>query len=309
MKKCLKTIGLICMTCSLLMVSPVSFGGTNVVQKGVAIGQVISDISGLMQGFPILDITSVPSHAVVAMEQEFIRMRTDVENEVKNQIKGRITATKNNVGQVLDTQMSNAKILSNEANKLVEEGIVGKGILMGEKGEIEKDAEKSTFDLSMQQQANWTSAAGSLRAKDAYAKKRAYIEQEQAVRLLGTIGVLRKNIKDNFLGENGPMKQLADNYEKSDVKKDLDPAQKGEASGENALNNYQTVAKTNDYNQAFRQYAFNGLVYDQLLSLEQQILGLRLQAIAGKSAQDMSPLSDKLDVNAQADEAKAGSEK
>jgi hypothetical protein len=275
--------------------------------KGEYITEVLKDAQDIMKGVPILDITSVPAHAVVAVEQEFIHLRTDVEDELKNLIKERITVTKDKNKQEIDTKMAKVKIPSKEANKAVAEGIVGKGI-GDDKGEIEKDGEKSTYDLAMQQQANWTSAAGSLNAQEEYEKKRAYIEQEQAIRMLGTVGVLRKNIEKKLLCSDGPMQKLASNYEQSDAKKDLDPNGKAKKSTdvtENALDEYKMVEKTNDYNQVLRQYAFNGLVYDQLLSLEQQVLGLRLQAVAGKSAQDMDTLSDKLTTNKQQDEAVA----
>ena len=304
MKKSLKLMGMIGITFSLMMFqTSVPAHAENVAKTGVKIHEVINDIKGLMKGWPILDVTSVPAHAVVAIEQEFIRMRTEIEDELKNQIKERITATKDNQGNKIDTKLSNAKVPSQSANESVSEGIVGKGLEKGDKGEIEQDAEETTYDLSMQQQANWTSSAGSLGAKEEYAKKRAYIEQEQAIRLLGTIGVLRKNLEEKLLGQDSPIKQLEANYGKSDAKKDLDPQGKSGSSGKNALDSYKTVEKTNDYNQVFRQYALHGLVYDQMLSLEQQVLGLRLQAIAGKNAQDMNPLTDKLDINTQSDEA------
>ena len=290
MKKNLKLTGII--ICSLvLMCQPVEASKST--DGLVSIGQVQNDVSGLMGGWPVLDFISVPSHAIVAIEQEFIRMRTEIENEVKTQIKERLSATKNNIGQQIDTKLSAIEIPSSEANKAVSEGLVGEGVPVDGKSEFKKDAEKTTYDLSIQQQENWTSAAGSLAEKEKYAQKRAYIEQEQAVRLLGTIGVLRKNIQEKLLGEKGVMKQLECNFNKSDAKKDLEPQGGG------------AVEKTNDYNQVIRQYAFNGLVYDQLLSLEQQILGLRLQAIAGRSAQNISPLSDKLEMSQQSDEAKA----
>ena len=292
MIKSLKLASIFGVACSLLIMPRISLAGSGGAGL-LSIGKVISDVGGLMVGWPVLDLASVPSHAIVSIEQEFIRMRTEIEDETKKQIKERLSATKTNIGQTIDTQISNVKILSEEANKLVSEGIVDKGIEVDGKGEIEADAEKETFDLAMQQQANWTSAAGSLRAKDEYSKKRAYIEQEQAIRLLGTIGVLRKNIEEHLMSQtDGPLKHLDDNYNQSDAKKDLDP------NGDSA-----TVEKTNDYNQALRQYAFNGLVYDQFLSLEQQIMGLRLQAVAGRNAQDLSPLSDKLEVTTQSDEA------
>ena len=293
MKKSLKFVGVLGVVCSLLVMPQVSFAGNSGGSGVLSIGKVISDIGGLMVGYPVLDLASVPAHAIVSIEQEFIRMRTEIEDETKQQIKERLSVTKNNVGQTIDTQLSEVKILSEEANKLVSEGIAGKGIIVNGKGEIEADAEKETFDLAIQQQANWTSAAGSLRSMEEYKAKRAYIEQEQAIRLLGTVGVLRKKIQDQLMCQkSGPLKHLDSNYEQSDAKKDLDPNRGNK-----------TVEKTNDYNQVFRQYAFNGLLYDQFLSLEQQLLGLRLQAVAGQKAQNMTPLSDKLETKSQSDEA------
>ncbi len=277
----------------------------SIAADALSIGKAIQDVSSLMVGFPILDITSVPAHAVVAMEQEFIRMRTEIENEVKNQIKERISVAKDKSQNEIDTMLSKVQIPSKEMIENVSEGIVGKGIGDG-KGEIEKDAEKTTYDLSMQQQANWTSSAGSLADKDAYEKKRAYIEQEQAIRMLGTVGVLRKNIEEKLMGNEGLIKQMASHYEESDAKKDLGQNEKAPSSFEHALDDYKTVEKTNDYNQVLRQYALKGLVYDQLLSLEQQVMGLRLQAIAGRAAQDMGVLSDKLETNSQQDETTVG---
>ena len=57
-----------------------------------------------------------------------------------------------------------------------------------------------------------------------------------------------------------------------------------------------TVAENSDYNQSLRQYAYNGLVYDQLLSLEQQILGLRVQVKATKQIRNAEPLTDVVSV-------------
>ena len=72
---------------------------SNIAGTGLlSIGKVISDVSSLMVGWPVLDLASVPAHAIVSIEQEFIRMRTEIEDETKQQIKERLSATKNNIG-------------------------------------------------------------------------------------------------------------------------------------------------------------------------------------------------------------------
>ena len=110
MKKSLKLMGMIGITFSVMMFQ-MPAQAENVARTGVKIHKVIDDIKGLMKGFPILDVTSVPSHAVVAIEQEFIRMRTEIEDELKNQIKERITALKDNKGNKIDTKLSNVEVL------------------------------------------------------------------------------------------------------------------------------------------------------------------------------------------------------
>lgn len=279
---------------------------STVSETGMKIDKAIENLKDLMVGIPIVDVTSIPAHAVIAMEQEFIRMRTEIENEVKNQIKDRMSAKKDNKGNEIDTKLSNVKIPSKEANEAVAEGVVGDGFRRGGRdiGEIEKDAKETTYDITMLQQANWTSSAGSVQAREEYAERRNYLEQEQVIRVLGQISETRKNIAEKLLcGLSGPIKHLRTNYDESDAKKDLDPKAKSAKSSDVALDEYNKVEKTNDYNQVLRQYAFNGLVYDQMLSLEQQILGLRLQAVAGQKAQRMNPLTDKLEVVSQKDEA------
>jgi len=276
---------------------------------GVAIGKAVKMFSSLGAGIPVLDITSVPAHAVVATEQEFIRLRTEIEEETKDKIKERLSVTnlpKTSFGYsnltekaksgisaslmggmrrfapgTVDAKLSYVGIQSKDANSAVEEGIVDKGIeISGGKYEIEEEGKKDTYDLAAIQQANWISTKGSLDEKEAYAKKRQYIQQEQAIRMLALAVVLRKNVEDKVMCPiNGPIGKAKTNYDKSDTKKDLD----GKTG---------KVEKTNDYNQSLRQYAYYGLIYDQLLSLEQQVMGLRLQTKGGRYVQSARPITD-----------------
>lgn len=280
--------------------------------------QLLGEISAT--GIPVLDITSVPAHAVVAVEQEFIRMRTEMEHEVKKQIKERISvkydprsgkgigggsglgkdgfgsdaskAGKKQNRREVDAKLSRIEIKADEAIDPVAEGIAGKGVkLANGKTEIELEGETTTYELALNQQANWTSAAGSVESREAYENRRRYIEQEQAIRMLAAASVLRSNVQNTLTNGDSPVDKSNATYDDSDAKKDL--SSKGGK-----------VENTNDYNQTLRQYAYHGLVYDQLLSLEQQVVGLRLQAKAGKQTQSMSPLTDKLTINGQADPTK-----
>ena len=265
--------------------------------RAANIQKVMDMLKKLGSGVPILDVTSVPAHAVVATEQEFIRLRTEFEDEVKKQIKERVSVKYKPIKtgpntpakrskEKLDAKLSKVEINSKDANKSVEEGITGKGVkLANGKMESEYEGETSTYDLTIVQQANWVSGAGDIEGREKYENRRRYIEQEQAIRLLAAAAVLRNNVSQNLLGSgNSPIDKANAEYEISDSKKDL--------SGKGGM-----VEVTNDYNQSLRQYAYQGLVYDQLLSLEQQIVGLRLQTKAGKYAQGMDPLTDKLGVD------------
>ena len=272
--------------------------------KAANIQKVMEMLKKLGTGVPILDVTSVPAHAVVATEQEFIRLRTEFEDEVKKQIKERVSVKYKPIttgpntpskrsNEKLDAKISKIEIKSKCANESVEEGIAGKGVkLSNGKMESEYEGETSTYDLTINQQANWVSGAGDIAGREAYENRRRYIEQEQAIRLLAAAAVLRSNVSENLLNEeNSPVSKANCVYNDSDAKKDL--------SGKGGM-----VEVTNDYNQALRQYAYHGLVYDQLLSLEQQIIGLRLQTKAGKYAQGMDPLTDKLGIDGQKDPTK-----
>ena len=310
MKKYLKYALLV--GCALLMSTTVSAASdikwsakevsSSHVNKGVTIAKAMKMLVNLGAGVPILDVTSVPAHAVVATEQEFIRLRTEIEDETKKQIKERVSVKhrpdKIPGGSVklkdkVDAKLSRIDIQSKKANKSVEEGIAGKGVeLSNGKTESEYEGETSTYDLTINQQANWVSGAGDIEGREKYENRRRYVEQEQAIRLLAAAAVLRNNVSENLMkaGES-PIEKANTVYEKSDAKPDL--------SGKGGM-----VEVTNDYNQSLRQYAFQGLVYDQLLSLEQQIIGLRLQTKAGKYAQGMDPLTDKLDIDGQKDPTK-----
>lgn len=234
--------------------------------------------------WPVLDVTSIPTHAIVATEQEFIRLRTEVENEVKGQIRERISVPKKKIDGMMkdvDAKLSNIEIETGGITGEAGEGMVGKG----KDDEIIKDGGKTTYELAQEQQKDYTSSAGTMNEKEAYLQQRKYTEQEQAIRMLALAAVLRKNVTDTVGSVVGDVESK---YDESDAKKDLDPQ-----------NSKKTVEKTNDYNQTLRQYAHHGLAYDQLLSLEQQVLGLRLQAKAGLYEQGTTPLSDTLDVKGQ----------
>ena len=89
-------------------------------------------------------------------------------------------------------------------------------------------------------------------------------------------------VDDNFKESN---KQKDGRCDNGCVKWDLNPKNKAGI-----------VHKKADYNQVLRQYAYYSLVYDQLLSLEQQIIGLRLQARGALSEQRANVLSDVLEA-------------
>ena len=112
-----------------------------------------------------------------------------------------------------------------------------------------------------------------------YAQKRKYDEQEQNIRLLSEVLALKGGV-DEKLKET--KKSLEQTYSQTSV--------------ESNLTGGGTVTENSDYNQSLRQYAYNGLVYDQLLSLEQQILGLRVQVKATKQIRNADPLTDVVEV-------------
>ena len=234
--------------------------------------------------WPVLDVTSIPTHAIVATEQEFSRLRTEVEKDVKGQIREKLSVPKkkiNGMMKEIDAKLSNVEVKTCGITEKAGDGMVGKG----KDEEIIKDGGKTTYALAQEQQKDYTSSAGTMNEKEAYLQQRKYTEQEQAIRLLALATVLRKNVLDTV---GSVIDDVDSKYNESETSKDLDPN-----------NKKKTVEKNNDYNQTLRLYAHHGLAYDQLLSLEQQILGLRLQTKGGLYEQGTTPLSDVLDVKGQ----------
>jgi len=72
-------------------------------------------------------------------------------------------------------------------------------------------------------------------------------------------------------------------YNKTFTKEDLDQKNKKE-------NVKSKKYEEADQNQAWRDYTYFSVIYDELLSLEQQVVGLRLQARGGLSEQSTEPV-------------------
>ena len=229
--------------------------------------------------WPMLDITSIPTHAIVSFEQEFLNMKTQMETEAKKAVQGAIAgeATQSvktlwgmGPDRMVGNVMSDVKIAVEDVDNLVGEGVA-------DVTEVAKAGKETTYALMMQEQAAYTSGAGTMAGKEEYMKTRNYTEQEQAIRMLTQAVIVRKNVADKV----PQVVQSMNAQYKSSVGGDL-------ASGGGESDNNENVA--------WRQYAAQGLAYDQLLSLEQQILGLRLQAKGGSYEQKLKPLRDNLDV-------------
>ena len=189
--------------------------------------------------------------------------------------------------KVIDAKLSKIKIKSNAVTDEVGEGIVGEGV----NNIITTQGKQSSKKLVDDQQKKYISAAGTEETQAHYEKQRQYNEQEQAVQMIAYAATVRQNVSDTI---EGLVDKVESNYKKSGgkkncdygcVKRDLDPKNKNTEVHKNA-----------DYNQVLRQYAYYSLIYDQLLSLEQQIIGLRLQAKGALSEQRASVLSDVLDT-------------
>ena len=229
--------------------------------------------------WPMLDITSIPTHAIVSFEQEFLNMKTQMETEAKKAVQGAIAgeATQSvktlwgmGPDRMVGNVMSDVKIAVEDVDNLVGEGVA-------DVTEVAKAGKETTYALMMQEQAAYTSGAGTMAGKEEYMNTRSYTEQEQAIRMLAQAVIVRKNVADKV---PQVVRSMNEQY-RSSVGGDL-----ASGGGESA----------NNENMAWRQYAAQGLAYDQLLSLEQQILGLRLQAKGGSYEQKLKPLRDNLDV-------------
>jgi len=271
----------------------------------------------------VVDFTSGPAHAIVLAAEEFLGSETDEERKIKEKIRPRISVVyekdKKKTGldgvsealgddddmgddfgvddvsddsrvdeevvdevlnkkkKKIDAKLSKIKIKSNEVTDAAAEGIAGEGV----DGLIEQQGNTGMGKLVDNQLEKYISAAGTQETIAAYEKQRRYDEQEQAVQMIAYAATVRQNVNE-IIG--GMIEKARANYDESDVKKDLDPKNKKDK-----------VEKTNDYNQALRQYAYYSLIYDQLLSLEQQVLGMRLQAKGALAEQKSNVLSDVLE--------------
>jgi len=251
--------------------------------------------------WPVIDITSTPAHAVVAIEQKLIRKRTGMESEVKDAIRRRLSLDwkkpiggeittegttkkdeeseetgKSTKPKRVDGKLSKVKIKTEEATGNAEGGLVGEGA----DGEVKDDGKTSTRDLSEKQREGYVSSAGSLSDQEKYELQRQYQEQEEAIRMLALASALRSSIDGKLM----PMMEAAeDHYNKTATKEDLDPKNKKPNVKSKKL-------EEADQNQAIRDYTYYSVIYDQLLSLEQQVIGLRLQAKGGLAEQSTEPV-------------------
>ena len=250
--------------------------------------------------WPVIDITSTPAHAVVAIEQKLIRKRTGMESEVKDAIRRRLSldmkkpvggeitteGTTKKDGEAAETgttqpkrvdgKLSKVKIKTAKATGKAEGGLVGDGA----DGEIAEDGKSTTRSLSDKQRKGYVSSAGSLSDQEKYELQRQYQEQEEAIRMLALASALRSSIDEKLM----PMMEAAeDHYNKTATKEDLDPKNKKPTV---KSKKYEEA----DQNQAIRDYTYFSVIYDQLLSMEQQVIGLRLQAKGGMAEQSTEPV-------------------
>ncbi|MBR6412469.1 MAG: hypothetical protein IKS41_04845 [Alphaproteobacteria bacterium] len=287
--------------------------------KGLGAAGIVETL--LVGVLPVFDVTSVPAHYLVVGTQLALQHQSEETKEKKMDIRKRIAVRKKDKnktggssdgesgsetesntenkseksksnkdwyyydlethvqkekGEKVDSKLSKIEINSCSITKKVGEGVVGKGV----DDIIITQGNKTAQELANAQQDAYVSAAGTMEEQALYEQKRKYTEQEQAIQLIAYAATVRETVKDK-IGE--VVDETRGHYEASDVKKDLDPESKKKV-----------VEKTNDYNQALREYAYYSLVYDQLLSLEQQIMGLRLQAKGALAEQKATALSDVL---------------
>ena len=273
-------------------------------------------------GWPVLDFTSGPAHVLIYTAQLSLQRQSEKTKDVKMDIRKRIsvrkkkkdstgsgedenenendtktedkedksksnkdwyyydleTGVKKEKGEKIDSKLSKIKIDTSCITDELGGGVVGKGV----DDIITKQGNQSSQELVDAQQDDYISDAGTMESQALYEQKRKYREQEQAIQMIAYAATVRKNV-DDMIGE--VVDKIRGKYESSDVKKDLDPESKKKK-----------VEKTNDYNQVLRQYAYYSLVYDQMLSLEQQIIGLRLQAKGALAEQRSNVLSDVLET-------------
>ena len=284
--------------------------------KGLGAAGIAKTIA--VGGWPVLDFTSGPAHVHIYTTQNLLRRQSKQTKEKKMDIRKRVSVrkkdknktgsendeeTENNTetdteksksnndwyyydletgvrkekGEKIDSKLSKIKINSCDITDKVGDGVVGTGV----DDIITTQGNKTAQQLADAQQNNYVSAAGTMAEQVLYEQKRRYVEQEQAIQMIAYATTVRQNVKDKI---SDVVDETRGHYEASDVKKDLDPESKKDK-----------VEKTNDYNQVLREYAYYSLVYDQLLSLEQQIMGLRLQAKGALAEQRATALSDVLE--------------
>ena len=246
-------------------------------EKAQAAAYMASFVGKSMGGDPVLDITSVPTHAIVAFEQDLINFKTQEETDAKGAIQDRITGAgeqATGISKAVNSKLSQLKMGYQGLSENTGEGLLGTEDVVTEAGE------KTTYDLATEQIQNYTLNTGTVEGKEVYRKERLYAEQQQAIRLLALAVILRTNVAKQV---PKLIETVKSNYRSSPVGKDL-----GNSGG--------SVDSNNNYNMALRQYAYNSLAYDQLLSLEQQVMGLRLQAKGTMYEQALQPLTDKLET-------------
>ena len=236
--------------------------------------------------FPNTDLTSIPTHVIVSLEQDFKSLKTEIEADLKDSIRNRISAVEDSLTGAknkVDANISNLKLQTSEISKNLGQGLVGEGKTVDGQPEIKAEGGKSTLELTLKQQENYTSDAGSRKAMEEYQKKRLYNEQQQAIRMLAMAVVMRKNATEQI---PATIEIIQKRFEES-------------TAAENTSAGGGTISEDANLNKSWRQYAYNGIAYDQMLSLEQQAIGLRLQAKGGRYSQQLEPLADKIEVKGQ----------
>ena len=217
-----------------------------------------------MRMFTIVDVTSIPTHAIVAFEQDFSNFKTQLETDTKDQIQNFLVGDSKKSGGSALTRSQGPKLSDVKMNVDNMTNLVGEGV--ADANMAKEIGEKTTYELASEQQDTYTSAAGSLADKIEYQEVRTYAEQEQIIKTLAQAMVLRKNLSEKI------------------------PAIVDDMNAQ-----YNAAIGTNE-NEILRQYAVQCLAYDQMLSLEQQVLGLRLKARGSAYERKLTPIRDKLEV-------------
>ena len=120
----------------------------------------------------------------------------------------------------------------------------------------------SSKKLAQITQEALTTTAGTIETISQYMKERAYEEQNRSVQMVASALVIKNGLKT--------------------LQESIDAFQKGYKGG------------ASDYNQALRDNANVRLLYDQLLSLQQQIVAQRIQIKGGTQKGVVMPLAQSL---------------